>query len=144
MENSNAVTWAMLGLIALRPRSGYDIKRIVDRSIRHFWAASYGQIYPELKRLGEAGWIGGDHAPHGERVGLRRGRAGGLRGVAGRRPSPGRGLSRPHPAVRRPRLPLGAGLLRMGDRMVRPTGAPVATGSLTELPEPTWRMLLSR
>jgi len=28
--------------------------------------------------------------------------------------------------------------------MVRPTGAPVATGSLNEPPEPTWRLLLSR
>jgi DNA-binding PadR family transcriptional regulator len=63
-----AVTWAVLGLIALQPRSGYDIKRIVDRTIRHFWAASYGQIYPELRRLEEAGWIAGDDAPRGGRA----------------------------------------------------------------------------
>jgi PadR family transcriptional regulator, regulatory protein AphA len=63
-----AVTWAVLGLIALEPRSGYDIKRIVDRSIRHFWAASYGQIYPELKRLESAGWIEGDDASRGGRA----------------------------------------------------------------------------
>jgi DNA-binding PadR family transcriptional regulator len=67
MNESNAVTWAVLGLIALRPRSGYDIKRIVDRSIRHFWAASYGQIYPELRRLEDLGWIAGDDAPRGGR-----------------------------------------------------------------------------
>lgn len=63
-----AVTWAVLGLVALGPRSGYDIKRVVDRSIRHFWAASYGQIYPELKRLEEVGWIAGDDAPRGGRT----------------------------------------------------------------------------
>ena len=63
-----AVTWVVLGLIAQAPCSGYDIKRIVDRSIRHFWAASYGQIYPELKRLEEAGWIAGDSAPRGGRA----------------------------------------------------------------------------
>jgi DNA-binding PadR family transcriptional regulator len=63
-----AVTWAVLGLIASKPRSGYDIKRLVDRSIRHFWAASYGQIYPELKRLEEAGWIAGDDASNGGRA----------------------------------------------------------------------------
>ena len=62
------MTWAVLGLIASTPRSGYDIKRIVDRSIRHFWAASYGQIYPELKRLEEAGWIAGDDASNGGRA----------------------------------------------------------------------------
>ena len=63
-----AVTWAVLGLIALEPKSGYDVKRIVDRSVRHFWAASYGQIYPELRRLEEVGWIEGAEAPRGGRV----------------------------------------------------------------------------
>ena len=62
-----AVTWAVLGLVAMEPRSGYDVKRIVDRSVRHFWAASYGQIYPELRRLEEAAWIEGDDAPRGGR-----------------------------------------------------------------------------
>jgi DNA-binding PadR family transcriptional regulator len=62
-----AVTWAVLGLLGLRPMSGYDIKRAVDRTIRHFWAASYGQIYPELKRLEEAGWIAGQDAGRGGR-----------------------------------------------------------------------------
>src|SRR5438477_8386940 len=32
----------------------------------------------------------------------------------------------------------------MGDRMVRPAGAPLAPGGLRELPEPTWRLLLGR
>ena len=63
-----AVTWAVLGLIALEPKSGYDVKRIVDKSVRHFWAASYGQIYPELRRLEEIGWIEGAEAPRGGRV----------------------------------------------------------------------------
>jgi DNA-binding PadR family transcriptional regulator len=63
------VTWVVLGLIAQKPCSVYDIKRNVDRSIRHFWAASYGQVYPELKRLEEAGWIVGDQAPRGGRAG---------------------------------------------------------------------------
>jgi DNA-binding PadR family transcriptional regulator len=67
MYEANAVTWAVLGLIALAPRTGYDIKRIVDRTIRHFWAASYGQIYPELKRLEAEGWIEGGDEPNGGR-----------------------------------------------------------------------------
>ncbi|MEP6640845.1 MAG: PadR family transcriptional regulator, partial [Gaiellales bacterium] len=62
------MTWVVLGLIAQKPCSGYDIKRNVDLSIRHFWAASYGQIYPELKRLEEAGWIIGDQVPRGGRA----------------------------------------------------------------------------
>ena len=63
-----AVTWAVLGLLGMKPMSGYDIKRAVDRTIRHFWAASYGQIYPELKRLEQAGWISGKDASQGERA----------------------------------------------------------------------------
>jgi DNA-binding PadR family transcriptional regulator len=65
---TTAVTWAVLGLLGVKPMSGYDIKRAVDRTIRHFWAASYGQIYPELKRLEEAGWISGKDASQGERA----------------------------------------------------------------------------
>src|SRR5947209_3489313 len=64
---ATAVTWALLGLLAQRPRSGYDMKRAVDRTIRHFWAASYGQIYPELKRLEEAGLVTGAGAGGGGR-----------------------------------------------------------------------------
>jgi PadR family transcriptional regulator AphA len=66
MEVTSA-TWAVLGLIQLKPRSGYDIKRIVERSIRHFWAASPGQIYPELRRLEQAGWVEGVDEPNGGR-----------------------------------------------------------------------------
>ena len=66
MEPS-AVTWAVLGLLEQRPRSGYDLKRAVDRTIRHFWAASYGQIYPELRRLEDAGWIEGSDGSRGAR-----------------------------------------------------------------------------
>jgi DNA-binding PadR family transcriptional regulator len=62
-----AVTWAILGLLAEQPRSGYDLKRSIDRTIRHFWAASYGQIYPELKRLSEAGLVEGADVPTGGR-----------------------------------------------------------------------------
>jgi PadR family transcriptional regulator AphA len=62
-----AVTPVVLGLLALGPRSGYDIKAVVDRSTRFFWAASYGQIYPELRRLEREGLIEGEDAPNGAR-----------------------------------------------------------------------------
>ena len=57
----------ILGMLAVEPRSGYDIKAIVDHSTRFFWAASYGQIYPELKRLAERGLIEPDAEPQGGR-----------------------------------------------------------------------------
>jgi DNA-binding PadR family transcriptional regulator len=63
----NAVTPVLLGLLASKPCSGYDIKTVVDRSTRFFWAASYGQIYPELKRLEAEGLIEGEDRPNGGR-----------------------------------------------------------------------------
>ncbi len=57
----------ILGFIANQPRSGYDIKAMVDKSTRFFWAASYGQIYPELKRLTDRGLIEGSDHSQGER-----------------------------------------------------------------------------
>lgn len=57
----------ILGMLGRRPMSGYEIKGFVDKSTRFFWAASYGQIYPELKRLSEAGLVQGVDSPTGGR-----------------------------------------------------------------------------
>ena len=57
----------ILGMLAARPRSGYEIKQLVDSSARFFWAASYGQIYPELKRLEKQGLITGSDSANGAR-----------------------------------------------------------------------------
>jgi PadR family transcriptional regulator AphA len=65
---ATAVTPVILGLLAHGPRSGYEIKATVDRSTRFFWAASYGQIYPELRRLEREGLIEGEDAPSGRRA----------------------------------------------------------------------------
>lgn len=58
---------AILGMLGLEPMSGYEIKRLVDSSTRFFWAASYGQIYPELKRLSEAGLVESTEDPQSGR-----------------------------------------------------------------------------
>ena len=52
----NNTSYLILGMLATHPKSGYDIKAIADHSTRHFWAISYGQIYPELTRLTELGY----------------------------------------------------------------------------------------
>jgi DNA-binding PadR family transcriptional regulator len=57
----------ILGMVASGVRTGYDIKQLVDKSTRHFWAASYGQIYPELKRLEDQGLVRGRPEPTGGR-----------------------------------------------------------------------------
>jgi len=59
----------ILGMIAIgKASSGYDIKQLVDKATRHFWAASYGQIYPELRRLKDHGLIRGRSQPTGGRA----------------------------------------------------------------------------
>jgi PadR family transcriptional regulator AphA len=58
---------AILGMLSIEPQSGYEIKSFVDHSTRFFWAASYGQIYPELRKLEQAGLVAGTDAPTGDR-----------------------------------------------------------------------------
>jgi PadR family transcriptional regulator AphA len=55
--------YVVLGMLRLGLQTGYDIKQLVDKSTRFFWAASYGQIYPELKKLEDAGLISGQADP---------------------------------------------------------------------------------
>jgi len=43
--------YVILGLLTESPLSGYDIKKIIDIRFKFFWQESYGQIYPELKRM---------------------------------------------------------------------------------------------
>ena len=67
MESLSATAYVILGMVREGPRSGYEIKATVDGTTRFFWAASYGQIYPELKRLAEAGLVVGSDVPTGGR-----------------------------------------------------------------------------
>jgi DNA-binding PadR family transcriptional regulator len=61
------VEYVILGALAMRPLTGYEIKQLVDNATRFFWAASYGQIYPELRRLEEAGLVVGEAECQGGR-----------------------------------------------------------------------------
>ena len=55
MPRENKTKYAVLGLLAYAPLSGYDIRRIYERSLGNFWSESYGHIYPILKRLEDGG-----------------------------------------------------------------------------------------
>src|SRR2546430_17650938 len=55
----------ILGFLQLGARTGYDIKQQADVSTRFFWGASYGQIYPELRRLTDAGLVRPTSQPRG-------------------------------------------------------------------------------
>jgi len=55
MENKTHIV--ILGLLNEQPLSGYDIKKLIDLRFRFFWNESYGQIYPQLKKLEKSGLI---------------------------------------------------------------------------------------
>ena len=66
MSSLTPTARVILGLVALAPRTGYDVKRVTDSSTRFFWGASYGQIYPELRRLERAGLVEAREEPRGD------------------------------------------------------------------------------
>lgn len=65
MVNLTPTARVILGMLQLGARTGYDIKRYTDVSTRFFWGASYGQIYPELRRLAREGLVTAKAQPRG-------------------------------------------------------------------------------
>jgi len=45
------VGYAVLGLLAERPRTGYEIAKVMKVPIGYLWSASHGRIYTELQSL---------------------------------------------------------------------------------------------
>ena len=67
MSSHSGTARVILGVLAFGPATGYDIKRLTDISTRFFWRASYGQIYPELRKLQQAGFVRSREEPRGKR-----------------------------------------------------------------------------
>jgi PadR family transcriptional regulator AphA len=66
MSSLSPTARVILGMLKLGLRTGYDIKKAIDFSTRFFWGASYGQIYPELKRLTKEGLVRPRSQPRGK------------------------------------------------------------------------------
>jgi len=49
--------YAILGFLNYQPLTGYDLKKVFDRSVSHFWHADQSQIYRTLTRLTEEGAV---------------------------------------------------------------------------------------
>jgi DNA-binding PadR family transcriptional regulator len=49
-------TYAILGLLTFGETSGYDLAKLVDRSVGFFWSPAKSQIYAELRRLVSLGF----------------------------------------------------------------------------------------
>ena len=54
-------TYAVLGELASGPSSGYEIKARLEAGAAHFWHASSSQIYTELRRLHDLGFVSEEH-----------------------------------------------------------------------------------
>ncbi len=47
----------ILGILMEGPQTGYGLKSTIEQSVGFFYTASYGSLYPALKRLAEQGAI---------------------------------------------------------------------------------------
>jgi DNA-binding PadR family transcriptional regulator len=47
----------ILGLLDLKPMTGYDLKKTFDGTVAHFWSADQSQIYRTLARLEQDGLV---------------------------------------------------------------------------------------
>ena len=51
MANTKKMDYVLLGLLSHEPMTGYEMKKKLDTTLRFFWGASYGSIYPTLSQL---------------------------------------------------------------------------------------------
>lgn len=57
MRRTRKTDYAVLGMLAIEPMSGYEIRNCMQESTSSFWSESYGQIYPTLARLKTQGLV---------------------------------------------------------------------------------------
>lgn len=55
MANEKKIDCVILGLLSHEELTGYEIKKRMDTTLKYFWSASYGSIYPALSDLVERG-----------------------------------------------------------------------------------------
>lgn len=52
-----ALSYAMLGILSYGPMTGYNLKKVFDKSISQVWVASLSQMYRELSLLEKKGYV---------------------------------------------------------------------------------------
>lgn len=55
-EKVSPTTYGLLGLLAIRSWTGYELTTQLHRSLRFVWSSSEGHIYREQKKLVDLGW----------------------------------------------------------------------------------------
>ena len=51
MANEKKIDCVILGLLCHEELTGYEIKKRINTTLKYFWSASYGSIYPTLNDL---------------------------------------------------------------------------------------------
>ena len=59
---------ALLAVLTAEPMTGYDLIRYFDGTVEFVWHAPHSQIYPELRRMEQAGLVEVQVVPRGERA----------------------------------------------------------------------------
>ena len=59
--------FALLASLSAKPRTGYDLIAVFDRSVGNVWHAEHPQIYPELRRMEAAGLVAATELPRGQK-----------------------------------------------------------------------------
>ena len=57
MASEKKIDCVILGLLSHESLTGYEIKKIMDTTLKFFWGASYGSIYPTLKSMVDSGLV---------------------------------------------------------------------------------------
>jgi DNA-binding PadR family transcriptional regulator len=63
-----STSYAVLGLLAARPATSYDLAKQVRRSLAYFWPRAERMLYEEPKRLVEAGYASTSQEQFGRRT----------------------------------------------------------------------------
>ena len=51
------LNYIALGMVLDKPLTGYDIKKEIEAGVGNFYTASYGSLYPILKKLTDNGYV---------------------------------------------------------------------------------------
>jgi PadR family transcriptional regulator, regulatory protein AphA len=65
--SASQATYGLLGMLATRSWTGYELTHQVRRSLRFIWPASEAHLYREQKRLVELGWATVEEEAAGQR-----------------------------------------------------------------------------
>lgn len=57
MTKEKKTQYAILGILSIKPMSGYEIRKTMAESTQYFWSESNGQLYPTLAKLAEDKYI---------------------------------------------------------------------------------------